>query len=65
MDAARVFTATGKLLVESYESSRARVPLLAAVSPNRLMGPCGSTKVGYKSRIFKARMQLSKGLFKA
>ena len=41
-DAANVFTATGSVLVESYESSSANVPLLAAVSPKRDSGPCAA-----------------------
>ena len=39
-EAASVLTATGRVLVDSYDSSNAIVPLLAAVSPNRDSGPC-------------------------
>jgi hypothetical protein len=40
VEAASVFTATGSVAVDSYESSTASVPLFAAVSPKRESGPC-------------------------
>lgn len=43
-DAPMVLTQMGRFLVESYDSINARTPVLAAVSPNRDMGPW--TKAG-------------------
>ena len=49
-EAASVFTATGRVLVDPNESSSARVPLLAAVSPKRDSGPCVSTSTTRERR---------------
>ena len=38
-EAQSVFAPTGRFLVESYDSIRANTPVLAAVSPNRDIGP--------------------------
>ena len=38
-EAQRVFAPTGRFLVESYDSIKASTPVLAAVSPNRDIGP--------------------------
>ena len=43
-EAASVLTATGSVLVDSYDSSSASVPLFAAVSPKRDSGPCPASE---------------------